>query len=29
MTYTGGFTRDYNSLQPNMFLEVRKPRNGD
>jgi hypothetical protein len=26
-SYTGGFTRDYHSLQPNMFLEVRLPKN--
>ncbi|WP_019588550.1 carboxypeptidase-like regulatory domain-containing protein [Deinococcus apachensis] len=27
MSYTGGFTRDYQSLQPNMFLEIRLPKN--
>ncbi|MDB5045737.1 MAG: hypothetical protein JWQ08_1787, partial [Deinococcus sp.] len=26
LSYTGGFTRDYQSLQPNMFLEVRMPK---
>ncbi|BDP44025.1 hypothetical protein DAETH_39940 (plasmid) [Deinococcus aetherius] len=27
MSYTGGFTRDYQALQPNMFLEIRLPKN--
>ncbi|MFC4427150.1 carboxypeptidase-like regulatory domain-containing protein [Deinococcus navajonensis] len=25
-SFTGGFTRDYQSLQPNMFLEIRLPK---
>ncbi|WP_350241268.1 carboxypeptidase-like regulatory domain-containing protein [Deinococcus sonorensis] len=25
-SYTGGFTRDYNAIRPNMYLELRTPR---
>ncbi|MFB9994924.1 carboxypeptidase-like regulatory domain-containing protein [Deinococcus oregonensis] len=29
MSYTGGFTRDYQAIRPNMYLEVRLPKSGN
>ncbi|MFC4427149.1 carboxypeptidase-like regulatory domain-containing protein [Deinococcus navajonensis] len=28
-SYTGGFTRDYQAIRPNMYLELRMPRSGN